>query len=103
MNRAKLDTLIEKKCRELLKECLEWSVDAVHLGTKKRGIPVDGADLARVMDLFRDSMNAAFLTRIDKFQQSVSEGVDEYVAERLGSDPRDESGNAGTAQLPKAD
>lgn len=93
MDRAKLDTMIERKFREFLKECVEWSVDAVHLGARKKGIPVEGADLSRVMDLFRDSMNAAFLTRVDRLQKEVSREVDTYVAERGGTDPKAE-GNA---------
>lgn len=93
MDRAKLDTMIEKKFREFLKECVEWSVDNVHLGTRKKGIPVEGADLSKVMDLFRDSMNAAFLTRVDRLQKEVSKEVDGYVSSRLGTDPKTE-GNA---------
>ena len=51
MDRQKLDTMIEKEVRKLLKESVEWSVDNVVLSCRKRGVPVEGADLARVLDL----------------------------------------------------
>jgi len=93
MDRQKLDTMIEKEVRKLLKESVEWSVDNVVLSCRKRGVPVEGGDLARVLDLFRDAMNHAFLTRVDGFQKGVSVHLDEYLAEQTKTS-RKKVGNA---------
>ena len=93
MDRQKLDTMIEKEARKLLKESVEWSIDNVVLSCRKKGVPVEGADLARVTDLFRDAMNRAFLTRVDNFQKGVSRHLDEYISEETKVD-RKKVGNA---------
>lgn len=88
MDRQKLDTMIEKEARKLIKESTEWSIDNVVLSCRRRGIPVEGADLARVMDLVRDSMNHAFLSRVDGFQKSIAPHLDQFLAEGLETDPK---------------
>lgn len=93
MDRQKLDTMIEKEVRSLLKESVEWSVDNTVLMCRRRGIPVEGADLARVLDLFRDSMNHAFLQKVDNFQKNLTPHLDTFLAEKLEVDPK-EVGNA---------
>ena len=87
MDRAKLDTVIEREVHRLVRDIREHTYDFTHLYLRRNGIEVDRGQLEKILEVVKVAIDDGEGSKIGMFHERLKKSLDDFAGEENPTQP----------------